>query len=142
MRIVKLTKETTENILENMLKRSPTQYGTYEASVQEIIENVKTRKDAAVFEYTEKFDHAVLDASTVEVTQEEIDEAYNIVDPELIGVIRRSMKNIREFHEKQKQNSWVHLYRERNDAWPEADCPEPCRRYTFREERQRIRPLF
>ena len=54
MRIVKLTKETTENILENMLKRSPTQYGTYEASVQEIIENVKTRKDAAVFEYTEK----------------------------------------------------------------------------------------
>ena len=79
MRIVKLTKETTENILENMLKRSPTQYGTYEASVQEIIENVKTRKDAAVFEYTEKFDHAVLDASTVEVTQEEIDEAYNIV---------------------------------------------------------------
>ena len=62
MRIVKLTKETTENILENMLKRSPTQYGTYEASVQEIIENVKTRKDAAVFEYTEKFDHAVLDA--------------------------------------------------------------------------------
>ena len=70
MRIVKLTKETTENILENMLKRSPTQYGTYEASVQEIIENVKTRKDAAVFEYTEKFDHAVLDASTVEVTQE------------------------------------------------------------------------
>ncbi len=106
MRIVKLTKETTENILENMLKRSPTQYGTYEASVQEIIENVKTRKDAAVFEYTEKFDHAVLDASTVEVTQEEIDEAYNIVDPELIGVIRRSMKNIRESHEKQKQNSW------------------------------------
>lgn len=106
MRIVKLTKETTENILENMLKRSPTQYGTYEASVQEIIENVKTRKDAAVFEYTEKFDHAALDASTVEVTQEEIDEAYNIVDPELIGVIRRSMKNIREFHEKQKQNSW------------------------------------
>lgn len=106
MRIVKLTKETTENILENMLKRSPTQYGTYESSVQEIIENVKTRKDAAVFEYTEKFDHAVLDASTVEVTQEEIDEAYNIVDPELIGVIRRSMKNIREFHEKQKQNSW------------------------------------
>ena len=78
MRIVKLTKETTENILENMLKRSPTQYGTYEASVQEIIENVKTRKDAAVFEYTEKFDHAVLDASTVEVTQEEIDEAYGI----------------------------------------------------------------
>lgn len=106
MRIVKLTKETTENILESMLKRSPTQYGAYEASVQEIIENVKKRKDAAVFEYTEKFDHAVLDAKTVEVTKEEIEEAYDLVDSELIGVIRRSMKNIREFHEKQKQNSW------------------------------------
>lgn len=127
MRIVKLTKETTENILENMLKRSPTQYGTYEASVQEIIENVKTRKDAAVFEYTEKFDHAVLDASTVEVTQEEIDEAYNIVDPELIGVIRRSMKNIREFHEKQKQNSWF-TSTENGTMLGKADCPEPCRR--------------
>ena len=120
MRIVKLTKETTENILENMLKRSPTQYGTYEASVQEIIENVKTRKDAAVFEYTEKFDHAVLDASTVEVTQEEIDEAYNIVDPELIGVIRRSMK-ISVSSTKTETEQLVHLYRERNDAWPEAD---------------------
>ena len=94
MRIVKLTKETTENILENMLKRSPTQYGTYEASVQEIIENVKTRKDAAVFEYTEKFDHAVLDASTVEVTQEEIDEAYNIVDPEPVSYTHLTLPTI------------------------------------------------
>ena len=106
MRIVKLTKETTENILENMLKRSPTQYGTYEASVQEIIENVKTRKDAAVFEYTEKFDHAVLDASTVEVTQEEIDEAYSLVDDKLLDVIRKALVNIRDYHEKQKQYSW------------------------------------
>ena len=86
MRIVKLTKETTENILENMLKRSPTQYGTYEASVQEIIENVKTRKDAAVFEYTEKFDHAVLDASTVEVTQEAV--SYTHLD-----VYKRQVQN-------------------------------------------------
>ena len=76
MRIVKLTKETTENILENMLKRSPTQYGTYEASVQEIIENVKTRKDAAVFEYTEKFDHAVLDASTVQHRRSRADRCH------------------------------------------------------------------
>ncbi|MDD7740434.1 MAG: histidinol dehydrogenase [Lachnospiraceae bacterium] len=106
MRIVKLTKETTENILETMLKRSPTQYGSYEAVVQDIIENVKKNKDQAIFEYAEKFDHAKIDAATLEVTQEEIDQAYEKVDPELIRVIRKAMVNIRDFHEKQKQNSW------------------------------------
>ena len=75
MRIVDLTKETAENILENMLKRSPTQYGTYEAAVNEIVTAVREKKDAAVFSYTEKFDGAKLDASTVEVTEQEIGEA-------------------------------------------------------------------
>ena len=107
MRIVKLTKRDHRKYSGEYAETKPdTVRKRTELPVQEIIENVKIEKDAAVFEYTEKFDHAVLDASTVEVTQEEIDEAYNIVDPELIAVIRRSMKNIREFHEKQKQNSW------------------------------------
>ena len=48
MRIVKLTSETTKNILENMLKRSPSQYGEYEKRVQDIIANVKEKKDEAV----------------------------------------------------------------------------------------------
>ncbi|MCI5648688.1 MAG: histidinol dehydrogenase [Fusicatenibacter sp.] len=106
MRIVKLTRETTENILETMLQRSPTQYGSYEAVVQEIIETVKKNKDQALFEYAEKFDHVKLDASTLQVTSKEIDDAYEQVDPDLLRVIRKAMMNIRDFHEKQKQNSW------------------------------------
>ena len=106
MRILNLTKETEENILENMLKRSPTQYGTYEAAVSEIIAAVREKKDEAVFAYTEKFDGAKLDASTVEVTQEEVEEAYRQVDQGLIDVIRKARTNILSYHEKQKQNSW------------------------------------
>lgn len=106
MRIVKLTKETTENILENMLKRSPTQYGTYEAAVQEIIDNVRSNKDEAVFSYTEKFDKAVLTADTIQVTESEIKDAYTKVDPSLLDVIKKALVNIRSFHEKQRQNSW------------------------------------
>lgn len=106
MRIVNLTKETEENILENMLKRSPTQYGTYETVVSEIIAAVREKKDEAVFAYTEKFDGAKLDASTVEVTQEEVEEAYRQVDQGLIDVIRKARTNILSYHEKQKQNSW------------------------------------
>ena len=106
MRIVNLTKETEENILENMLKRSPTQYGTYEAAVSEIIAAVREKKDEAVFAYTEKFDGAKLDASTVEVTQEGVEEAYRQVDQGLIDVIRKARTNILSYHEKQKQNSW------------------------------------
>ncbi len=106
MRIVNLTKETEENILENMLKRSPTQYGTYEAAVSEIIAAVREKKDEAVFAYTEKFDGAKLDASTVEVTQEEVEEAYRQVDQGLIEVLRKARTNILSYHEKQKQNSW------------------------------------
>lgn len=106
MRIAELTKETAENILENMLKRSPTQYGTYEATVNEIVSSVRQEGDAALFRYTEKFDGVKLDAATVPVTEEEIQEAYESVDPGLIDVIRKARANILEYHEKQKQNSW------------------------------------
>ena len=84
MRIVKLTKETTKNILENMLKRSPSQYGEYESRVQDIIAQVKEKKDEAVFEYTRKFDKADIDASNIRVTKEEMEEAYELVDPALL----------------------------------------------------------
>ena len=106
MRIVNLTREREENILENMLKRSPTQFGTYEAAVSEIIAAVREKKDEAVFAYTEKFDGAKLDASTVEVTEQEIGEAYAQVDSGLIQVIRKARENILAYHEKQKENSW------------------------------------
>ena len=106
MKTVKLTEETKNDILVNLLKRSPNQYGTYEAVVNDIIEQIKQRKDEALFEYTEKFDKIALTPATFEVTREEIEEAYTVVDEKLLGVIRKALVNIRSFHEKQRMNSW------------------------------------
>lgn len=106
MRIVKLTEETKVNILENLLKRSPNSYGTYEATVKDILENVKEKKDEAIFSYTKQFDKADINASNIRVTEEEIEEAYKLVDPSLVEVIRKALVNIRDYHMKQKQYSW------------------------------------
>ena len=106
MRIVKLTDETKNNILEDLLKRSPNSYGKFEAAVNDILLNVRTNKDEALFKYTKDFDKADINASNIVVTKEEIEEAYTKVDPELIEVIKKSLKNIKEYHEKQKQYSW------------------------------------
>ena len=107
MRIVKLTDETKNNILENLLKRSPNSYGKFEAAVGEILSNVRANKDAALFKYTKDFDKADINASNIVVTKEEIEEAYKKVDTKLVNVIRKALKNIKEYHEKQKQYSWV-----------------------------------
>lgn len=106
MRIVKLTDETKNNILEDLLKRSPNSYGKFEAAVNDILLNVRTNKDEALFKYTKDFDNADINASNIVVTKEEIEEAYTKVDPALVDVIRKSLRNIKEYHEKQKQYSW------------------------------------
>lgn len=106
MRIVKLTDETKNNILEDLLKRSPNSYGKFEAAVNDILLNVRTNKDEALFKYTKDFDKADINASNIVVTKEEIEEAYTKIDPALVDVIRKSLKNIKEYHEKQKQYSW------------------------------------
>lgn len=106
MRIVKLTDETKNNILEDLLKRSPNSYGKFEAAVNDILLNVRTNKDEALFKYTKDFDKADINASNIVVTKDEIEEAYTKVDPALVDVIRKSLKNIKEYHEKQKQYSW------------------------------------
>lgn len=106
MRIVTLTNETKDNILENLLKRSPNSYGEYEGQVAEIIENVRKNKDSAIFEYSKKFDHADINAGNILVSEEEVKEAYEKVDAKLLEVMRKSLVNIRAYHEKQKQNSW------------------------------------
>lgn len=106
MRIVTLTETERKNILENLLKRSPNQYGKFEDTVNEILAKVKEKKDQALFEYTEKFDGVTITADTFRVTEEEIAEAYEQVDDHLIRIIRRSLKNIREYHEKQVRYSW------------------------------------
>ena len=106
MRTVTLTKETTKDILENLLKRSPNQYGSYEAAVREILAKIQEEGDGALFAYTKKFDRAEITEQNVQVTEEEIREAYEAVNLDLVDVIRKSLVNIRSYHEKQKQNSW------------------------------------
>ena len=106
MRTLKLTEETKNNILENLLKRSPNQYREYEDRVNEILSNVRENGNKAVFEYTLKFDKADLNKDSIKVTKAEIDEAYTKVDEKLIDVLRKAIVNIRDYHSKQKQYSW------------------------------------
>ena len=106
MRIVTLSKESRQNLLDSLLKRSPGNYGQYQDTVQEIVDLVKTKGDQALFELTRKFDWEGIDASNVKVTEAEVQEAYDTIDPQLVETIRKSLKNIREYHEKQKQYSW------------------------------------
>lgn len=106
MRILKLTKETQNNILENLLKRSPNSYGEFVSRVNDIIQNVREKRDEAIFEYTLKFDGATINQDNIRVTEEEIKEAYEKVDPKLLDVIRKALVNIRDYHAKQKQYSW------------------------------------
>ena len=106
MRIVKVNKDSIANILSDLLKRSPTNYGDFQDKVDAIIKNVRDNGDKAVFDYTAQFDKAEINADNILVTEEEIKEAYEEVDDELIKVIRKAIKNIRDFHEKQIQKSW------------------------------------
>lgn len=106
MRIRQLDQETRKNILETLLKRSPSQYGEYESAVSEILENIRSQGDSALFGYTERFDGAKICADNIRVTEKEIREAYSLVDPGLVEIIRRALCNIRDYHARQKQNSW------------------------------------
>ena len=107
MRIVELTESTKKNLLKDLLKRSPSSYGTYEQTVSEIVNNVKENGDKAVFEYTEKFDHFALNSGNIRVTEDEIKEAYKEIPEDLIEVYRHSAANIRTFHEKQLRQSFI-----------------------------------
>lgn len=109
MRTVNLTPETKSDLLNSLLKRSPNNYGQFEQAVNEIIANVREKKDEAVFEYTEKFDGCRLDASSIKVTQKEIEEAYKQLDADFIEVMKKSAANIKAFHEKQLHNSWMDI---------------------------------
>ena len=106
MRTLKLTEETRKNVLEELLKRSPNQYGQYEAVVNEIIQAVRERKNEAVLEYTAKFDKWDCNSANLRVTEEEIKEAYAQMDDEFIACMKKSAANITAFHAKQLPNSW------------------------------------
>ena len=107
MRQIKLTEETKKDILTTLLKRSPSQYPEYEKTVSEILNNVRNNGDKAVFEYTEKFDGYKYDENTIRVTEKEINEAYDNYDKELIAIMEKAFNNRKEYHEKQKPNSWI-----------------------------------
>ncbi len=106
MKIITLDKTTRENILSDLLKRDPNNYDSYGAVVQEIVNEVKEKKDSAVFAYTKKFDGAEVNASNIRVTEEEIQEAMKEVEPGLLEVMKKAMKNIRDYHQMQIQHSW------------------------------------
>ena len=107
MRIIKLDENTKQNILDNLLKRSPNNYDEFSETVSEILSNVKKIGDKAVFGYTKEFDGADINAYNVLVTAEELEEAYELVDKKLVDVMRKSIENIRDFHEKQKAETWI-----------------------------------
>ena len=106
MRIIELTKESKADLLNGLLKRSPNHYSEYENKVNEILDNVRTKRDQALFEYTLKFDGFALNAENIRVTEAEIEEAYRRLEPALVDVIRRSGENIRDFHRKQLRTGW------------------------------------
>lgn len=107
MRKIKLTEGTKKDILDKLLKRSPNNYSEYENIVADIITNVRTKGDQAVFEYTKKFDKWDAAADSIRVTQFEIEEAFNLIDKQFIEVMKKSASNIEDFHKKQLRNSWI-----------------------------------
>ena len=106
MRIVRLTEQTKGDLLNNLVKRSPDQYDEYEQTVKEILSQVRQRGDAAVIEYTNRFDSERINTSNIRVSPEEIEAAVQGFDKELYEVMERAARNIREYHEKQVVNSW------------------------------------
>lgn len=107
MKRLKLDEKSMENILENLLKRSPNQYDTYQDKVNDILNDVRETGDEALFAYTRKFDKAEISKENIRVTEEEIKEAYSLVDESLVEVMKKSIANIRDFHEKQLRNTWI-----------------------------------
>ena len=106
MRIIQLNPAVREDILSRLLKRDPNQYETYAEAVAQIVEAVRTRRDEALFAYTRQFDGADVHAGNIRVSQEEIEDAKRRTDPKLLEVMRRSMENIRSYHQKQLRQSW------------------------------------
>ena len=106
MKIVNLNAQTEKELQETLRKRSTNSFSEQQAKVDAIVADIRERGDEALFEYTERFDGVKLTADTVTVTEAEIKEAYDKIDPELLKVIRDAIKNIRDYHMLQKRASW------------------------------------
>ena len=102
------TKDQSESVkreIEVLLNRSQLEFGEVNDTVEEIVLNVRDNKDKAVIEYGEKFDGVKLDS--LAVTPEEIEEAYNSCDKELLDALEEAKENIWDYHSKQLNNSWM-----------------------------------
>lgn len=106
MKTIRLDENTKKNLLEDLLKRSPNNYDEYTDRVNGIITAVRKDGDKALFDFTKKYDGADISADNIRVTKEEIEEAYSLVAPALIDIIRKALVNIENYHSKQKQYSW------------------------------------
>ena len=107
MKIIKLTQESKDSLLNDLLKRSPNNYGQYEKTVQDIIADVRANGDATLFELAHKFDKNTIDGTNFKVTDAEIEEAFLLIEPEFIEVMKKAAKNIADYHQKQVRNSWI-----------------------------------
>ena len=112
MKTIKLTEDTRRDILDKLLKRSPNNYSEYENVVADIVSNVRTNGDQAVFEYTRKFDKWEIHAGNIRVTDAEIDEAVSAIEEQFVEVMKKSAANIEAFHRKQLRNSWIDTKRD------------------------------
>ena len=106
MQIVKLTNETKKDILNSLLKRSPGNYGKFEATVSEIVERVKVEGDSALAEYTLQFDKCSINKDNIRVKEDEFLEAFSVIEEEFIEVMKRAAANIKDYHKKQMKTSW------------------------------------
>lgn len=107
MEIIKYGEESGKWLAEKLLNRSAQGKSNVQEIVDGIIKDIRERGDEALFEYTKKFDGFNVNRGNLIVSREEIEEAYNAVDPELIRVIKRAAERIKNYHEKQKLNSWL-----------------------------------
>ena len=106
MKILNLNDSVKKDILNALKTRSHSGNDDFTKTVSDIIENVKANGDKAVFEYTKKFDGASVNKDNFIVSKEEIEEAYSLVSDRLCEIIRKSIANIKSFHEKQLRQSW------------------------------------
>ncbi|MDO5143199.1 MAG: histidinol dehydrogenase [bacterium] len=97
----------SEALKSRVMNRSQLTNDAVTATVKEIIRRVREEGDAALYDYTARFDHVQLSADTVQVTSEEIDAAYASATPEWLAAMREAARRITDFHQKQKQNTWL-----------------------------------
>ena len=107
MKIIELNKNNANELLDLLKSRSTNNFDAQEKIVKDVVENIKTNGDKALFDYTKQFDGFELTKDNIRVTDKEIDDAINSLPKEFIRILEEAAENIREFHEKQKRISWI-----------------------------------